>query len=112
MDWTAQLQTLLEHTWNGGFNLSSEEHEGASWYGASKGVHPNLHPVEKWEKASLANDAFGLSVPWMPVPLTIDQLIDSIFEENQAVAAHANRLTKRKKSPSLIGRFMNYILQG
>src|SRR5262249_15799254 len=34
-DWTGQLQALLEHTWNGGFNLSSEDHEGASWYGAS-----------------------------------------------------------------------------
>ena len=22
-DWTGQLQHLLEHTWNGGFNLSS-----------------------------------------------------------------------------------------
>ncbi|HEY7312053.1 MAG TPA: hypothetical protein VH643_22000 [Gemmataceae bacterium] len=113
-DWTGQLQALLEHTWNGGFNLSSEDHEGASWFGASKGIHRDLYPVEKWEKASAANDAFGLSVPWKPVPLSVAEIIDCLFEENQPMVAHLTgaRPTKRKKSPSLVGRFMNFVLKG
>jgi hypothetical protein len=108
-DWTGQLQALLEHTWNGGFNLSSEHHEGASWYGASKGVHPDLHPVERWEQASAANDAFALGVPWKPAPLTVAEVMDCLFEEHgQNVRAPA---PKRKKPPGLASRFMTYAVQ-
>jgi hypothetical protein len=111
-DWTAQLQALLEHTWNGGFNLSSEDHEGASWYGASKGVHPDLHPIEKWEAASAANDAFALGVTWKPVPLDVGEVIGCIFDENQQTAAVLGaRTARRKKPPSLVSRFMNFVLQ-
>jgi hypothetical protein len=105
-DWTGQLEALLEHTWNGGFNLSSEHHEGASWYGASRGVHRDLHPVERWEKASAANDAFALTVPWKPVPLTVGEIMESLFEEHGL----PNR-GRRKKPPGLASRFMTYALQ-
>lgn len=97
--WTPQLSDLLDHTWNGAFNLSSEEHEGSSWYGESKGVHPALHPVEKWEKASAADDAFALKVPWKPVPMTVAELMDCMFEEHQA---------QTKRAANIIGRFLNY----
>ncbi len=111
-DWTVQLQALLEHTWNGGFNLSSEAHEGASWYGASKGVHRDLHPVEKWEAASAANDAFALGVNWKPVPLSAGEVMEAIFEENQQRgAAPGGRPPRRKKAPSLVSRFLNFVLQ-
>src|SRR5262249_284990 len=102
-DWTGQLQALLEHTWNGGFNLSSEHHEGASWYGVSKGIHPDLHPVEKWEKASAANDAFALTVPWKPVPQNVNELIDGLFVECQAQPAR-----RKATGPDLPSRFLNY----
>jgi hypothetical protein len=108
-DWAGQLQALLEHVWNGGFNLSSEHHEGASWYGASKGVHPDLHPVERWEKASAANDAFALAVPWKPAALTLAEIMDSLFEEHGQNA----RAPKPKKPapPGLASRFMTYAVQ-
>lgn len=110
-DWTGQLQALLEHTWNGGFNFSSEHHEGASWYGQSEGVHPDLHPVERWEKASAANDAFGLGVPWKPVPLTVGAIMDCLFEEHRQVVSATGKPSRRKKPPSLVSRFMNFILK-
>jgi hypothetical protein len=111
-DWTGQLQALLEHVWNGGFNLSSEHHEGASWYGASKGVHPELHPVEKWEKASEANDAFALGVPWKPVPLTVAEIMDCLLEEQQMMMGGVvARASRRKKPSGLVSRFMNFVLQ-
>src|SRR5262249_44335407 len=98
-DWAGQLQALLEHTWNGGFNFSSEHHEGASWYGESKGVHPDLHPVEKWEKASAANDAFALGVPWKPAPLNVQQIMDCLFEEyQQALAGAAGKRARRERA--------------
>jgi hypothetical protein len=113
VDWTGQLQALLDHTWNGGFNRSSEAHEGASWYGASVGIHPELHPVEKWEQASAAIDAFGLSVPWKPAPLTVAELIDCLFEEQrEAAAAHLAKGTRRPKPSSLVSRFLNFIARG
>lgn len=106
-DWTAQLSALLDHTWNGGFNLSSEHHEGASWYGESKGIHPALHPVEKWEEASAADEAFALRVNWKPCPMTVGELIDCILEEcrggQPALAAAA-----AAKGSNIIGRFINY----
>jgi hypothetical protein len=111
-DWTGQMQALLEHTWNGGFNLSSEEHEGASWFGLSRGIHPDLHPVEKWETASAVNDAFALSVPWKPVPLTVAEIMECLFEEHQQLLAGINARTARRKKPaSLISRFMNFVLK-
>jgi hypothetical protein len=112
-DWTGQLQMLLEHTWNGGFNLSSEDHEGASWYSASTGIHDDLHPVEKWEKASADNDAFALGVPWKPANLSVAEIVECLFEENQQMAAVlAGRPARRKKPPSLVSRFMNFVLKG
>lgn len=111
-DWTGQLQALLDHTWNGGFNFSSEHHEGASWYGMSQGVHPDLHPVERWEQASAANDAFALGVPWKPATLNVGEIADALLEEQQqAMLAATAGPARRKKSPGLVSRFMNFILK-
>jgi hypothetical protein len=108
-DWTDQLRALMEHTWNGGFNLSSEHHEGASWYGESKGIHPDLHPIERWEQATAANEAFALGVSWKPVPMCVGELMDCILEENrQGLAGTFGRLMRSKQPGSLISRFLNF----
>jgi hypothetical protein len=108
-DWTGQLQALLEHVWNGGFNLSSEDHEGASWFGLSRDVHPDLRTVERWEKATAANDAFALGVPWKPVPLNVGQLMECQLEEcQQAQAGGPARPARRRKPPSLVSRFLTF----
>lgn len=110
--WSDQLEALLGHTWNGAFNRSSEFHEGASWYSASKGVHPDLHPIEKWEEATERNEAFALSVKWIPASLNVGEMIDAIlngghlpFKASMTAAASA----KRGKSASLASRFMNFV---
>ncbi|MFZ1936224.1 MAG: hypothetical protein WCB27_16140 [Thermoguttaceae bacterium] len=105
-DWTCQLEALLSHTWNGGFNRSSERHEGASWYSQSKGIHPDLHPVERWEEAS-EDDAFALKVPWKPVGLTVGELIDHKFEEQQSESAVEGCEAARPPA-SLVARFLTY----
>jgi len=101
--WTEQLQMLLEHTWNGGFNLSSENHEGASWFGLSEGIHPDLHPVERWEQASAAFDAFALTVPWKTVPLCVADIMDCIFEESRNAPG---------ARPDLPACFLNFAQKG
>jgi hypothetical protein len=106
--WTQQLSALLEHTWNGGFNLSSEQHEGASWYGKSQDVHADLHPVERWESATTRNEAFALTVPWKPVEMNVGQLMSQILREcreqeySHLIAGDTQRL-------SLARRFLKFI---
>jgi hypothetical protein len=97
-DWVGQLQALAEHTWSGAFNLSSEFHEGASWFGDAKDIKPAINPIEKWEEATDADDAFGLRVPWKPVPMTVGQLMETMFEEQ----------TKNAK-PNLVGKLLNHV---
>lgn len=80
-DWCEQLHALLNHTWNGAFNRSSEQHEGESMYRFSTGLHPDLHPVERWEEVSRANPVFGLSVTWKPIPLSVGELAHAMLAE-------------------------------
>ncbi len=113
--WATQLARLLDHTWNGAFNRSSEHHEGASWYGESKDVHKDLHPITNWEKASKKNDAFALSVPWKPVPLNVGQLIAAMLSEcsaNIGASVLALRLGAPSKPSSIVARFLNFAQQG
>jgi hypothetical protein len=107
-DWTAQLGALLDHTWNGAFNRSSEHHEGASWYGESKGIHPDLHPVERWEQASAVNDAFALGVPWMPAPLSVGELMSAMLDECQQAQGIGTRTPAGKQAAGLVTRFLNF----
>jgi hypothetical protein len=114
IDWSQQLCALLEHTWNGAFNRSSEHHEGSSWYTASKGVHCDLHPVERWEQASSANDAFGLTVPWKPAAHSVGQIIDQLVEESRESMAIPMFLPRRlartqKAAANLVARFINFM---
>lgn len=111
VDWSEQLQALLEHVWNGGFNLSSEVHEGKSWFTASRGVHRDLQTVEAWEKASEANDAFALGVKWKAAPLSIGELMDAMLEEQGQPPAFLEKKRARKKDPGLVARFMNHVLK-
>ena len=112
-DWTRQLDALLQHIWNGSWNLSSESHEGASWYGHSKGVHPDLHPVQKWEKATRKDPRFARSVAWKPVPLTVEKLVECMFEESfsQLQGAVRSLESPHKSDVSLTTRFMNFQLR-
>jgi hypothetical protein len=114
MDWCQQLDCLLEHTWNGAFNRSSERHEGQSMYGFSQGIHPDLHPVSRWCKATEASETFALSVPWKPVPQTVGELIDSILQEQRgggrifALGQLPAALRKKGPSTSLVAQFINF----
>jgi hypothetical protein len=112
MDWTAQLGNLITHTWDGGFNRSSERHEGASFYGESKGIHKDLHPVERWQEASKKNDAFALSVPWKSCPMKVGELMDAMLDE---IAKTNHYVPVAKAAPANLGgvvqRFMNFAQQ-
>ena len=114
MSWTEQLTALLEHTWNGGFNRSSEHHEGASWYGISvrEKIHPDLSPIEKWEEATKKDEAFGVSVPWKDAGQTVGELIECMFQEQgkrqMAAPWPVSPRSRQPKAANLVSQFLNF----
>lgn len=85
---TPGLNALLHHLWGGGFNRSSEQHEGSSAFkkaGEDK-VDPRVTDVERWEQESIKNPRFVLDVKWKPVGITVRQLIQEELDRS-----HANR---------------------
>lgn len=113
--WTNQLASLLDHTWNGAFNRSSEMHEGASWFAESADVHEDLHPISKWEDASAKNDAFALGVAWKPVKQNVGQLIDAMLSECSSngggTSMFARVKGKSKSGGGIVAKFLNFAQQ-
>jgi hypothetical protein len=72
------------------FNLSSDHHEGASWFSLSRGIDPRLNSVEAWQAASAESPLFVLEIPWLRTNHTVRQLMDRIFANLQA---HRTRIT-------------------
>ena len=71
----ALLHTLLET----GYNRSSDYHEESSWFAESTGVDPRISTIENWEKATAEDPLFVLDVPWLSTGLTLEQVIERIF---------------------------------
>ena len=107
-DWCGQLQALVNHIWNGAFNRSSERHEGRSMYQYSEGIHPDLHPVERWEEASRKNPGFVLDVPWKPAPLAIGDLARKMLAE-LAGQAGADAFGPRPRRVPLMTRLVRHL---
>jgi len=63
-----------------GFNYSSEGHEGASWFTASRGVDPRVSTVEAWQEATAKDPLFVLDVPWLKTGRTVKQVAARTFK--------------------------------
>ena len=74
------MQELVHHMFDGGFNLSSEHHEGASWFGATAEaqVDERVVDVDRWQEASKEDPMFATEVPWLPTGMTLGQVIRRI----------------------------------
>ena len=72
------LEALLNHLWGGGFNRSSELHEGMSGFSKAKAdeLDPRVTDLDLWEKESIKAPRFVLTISWKPVGMTVDELID------------------------------------
>lgn len=68
------------------FNLSSEHHEGNSWFGESKKTVAQVETVERWEAETKKNPLFVLDVPWLPTGHTLKSAVDRIFLHHGAGA--------------------------
>jgi hypothetical protein len=81
------FQELLRTLLSTGFNLSSEKHEGSSWFTESAGVDPRVATVEAWEQATRKDPFFVLDVPWLETGHTVRQVAERIFANHGARAA-------------------------
>ncbi len=72
------LEAISHHLFGGGFNASSEHHEGLSTFGlyAQGKADPRITDVKRWEEASRENPRFVLSVKWQSAGLTVKELLD------------------------------------
>lgn len=67
-----------------GFNYSSERHEGASWFGESRGVDARISSIDKWQSASESDPLFVLEVPWLKTGYTLRQVTERVFKHTGA----------------------------
>jgi hypothetical protein len=76
---TAGLDAVIHHLFGGGFNLSSERHEGQSCFSKAKAdqIDPRVTDLDRWESESLRDPRFVLQVEWKPVGLTVRQLVET-----------------------------------
>ena len=72
-----------------GFNHSSEHHEGASWFGESRGVDERISTVERWQEATAKDPLFVLEVPWLKTGLSLGQTVERIFKNLGALHGSA-----------------------
>jgi hypothetical protein len=83
---TASFEALRHCLLETGFNLSSEHHEFSSWYSESQKIDARISTVEAWEAASAESSLFVLDVPWLPTHLSVRQVAERIFQQQQARA--------------------------
>jgi hypothetical protein len=76
----SSLRALLHALLETGYNLSSEHHEASSWFTESVSVDLRIATIERWEQATAKDPLFVLDVPWLETNLTLNQVIDRIFE--------------------------------
>lgn len=70
----------IELFWSSGFNLSSEFHEGKSFFGknCSRIADRRVRTIDAWEKATTHDPEFALSVPWVTAPRTAWTVYDEL----------------------------------
>lgn len=72
----ALMHCLLET----GYNYSSEDHEGSSWFTESTRVDSRVSTVENWVKATEEDPLFVLEVDWLKTGLSLRQMLDRMYE--------------------------------
>jgi len=73
------MDTLLHCLFDAGFNYSSEHHEGASWYTASRELDERIGTVEGWEEATREDPFFATGIPWHPTGHTVREVAERIL---------------------------------
>jgi hypothetical protein len=99
------LEKLKSCLFETGFNLSSEGHEGASWYGESSKVVKEISTVEKWEEITAQKIKQGeggiwiTECDWIPAKITVEEVIARLMR------IHGATKKSFKSAQDLLGLF-------
>ena len=76
------MKRLIECLLYTGFNFSSEQNEGDSWYSefCRKSNDERFINLDKWEEFTKTDPTFVLEVEWIPTEKSIKELIDRMFK--------------------------------
>jgi hypothetical protein len=69
--WDRKIEAVIEHVFCAGFNRSSDESEGGSFWAEMRELDPRVATVEAWERATRENPLFVLDVPWKSSGTTV-----------------------------------------
>jgi hypothetical protein len=77
----ASFRALMETLLGSAFNLSSEAHEGSSWFTETvkKKVDPRIESIERWQAETEKDPMFVLDVPWLGTGKTAAQMLERMF---------------------------------
>ncbi|HUB82742.1 MAG TPA: hypothetical protein VMB03_28285 [Bryobacteraceae bacterium] len=79
MSWNQKVAAIRAHIWGGGWNRSSEVHEGKSYWSAMQGVDPRVASLAAWQAASRSNPLFPLEVAWKPSGLKLGETVNAML---------------------------------
>jgi len=83
----AGFRALMHCLLEAGFNYSSENHEGASWFGESCRVDPRVATIDSWQEATTKDPLVTLEVPWLKTDHSLAQIVERIFRNLGALQA-------------------------
>lgn len=79
------VASCIDNFWFSAFNLSSERHEGQSFFGKGCGTRgetpipdPRVLSIRAWEEASREDPSFALTVPWNPAQRTVNDVFTEL----------------------------------
>ena len=76
----AGFRVLMRCLLETGFNYSSEDHEGSSWFSESTRCDPRVSSVKRWEEETSKEKLFVLDVEWLKTGMSLRQVIDRMYE--------------------------------
>lgn len=76
--------SIITRFYSGGFNQSSEHHEGASFWGRNRTLikDPRVQTIDAWEAVTRSDPHFALTVPWLSSGLTTQRVFEQLTRNN------------------------------
>lgn len=79
LSWTAKVDAIGKHVFCGGWNRSSDIHEGTSYFALMRDLDSRIASAGAWEEASRESPWFMLELPWKSAGLTLAGEIDRML---------------------------------
>ena len=90
MTWNQKVAAIHSHLWGGGWNRSSEVHEGKSYWSIMQSIDSRVGSVAAWEQASRADPLFPLQVSWKTSGKKVGQAVEAMLNKVAPPALEAS----------------------